>query len=91
MHFFKLLALKPCNKTHRNQLVLNIPDTVVFNDKDNPVMWFFTNSKGHVMRIDNAPYYTITEKFVENSFEKELVAVLKKVTIFFIKVGICRK
>jgi hypothetical protein len=60
LFFFKLLALKPCEKSHRNQLILNIPDTIVFNDKDNPVMWFFTNSKGNVARIDNIPYYTIT-------------------------------
>ncbi len=81
LYFFKLLALKPCEKLHRTQLVLNIPDTLVFNDKDNPVMWFFTNSKGQVVRIDNVPYYTITEKFMENAFEKELVAVLKKVIV----------
>jgi hypothetical protein len=53
----------------------------VFNDKDNPVMWFFTNSKGQVARIDNVPYHTVTEKLMENALEKELVAVLKKVTI----------
>lgn len=43
-------------------------------------MWFFTNSKGQVARIDNIPYYTITEKFMENAIDKELVAVLKKVS-----------
>lgn len=51
----------------------------MFNDKDNPTMWFFTNSKGHVTRIDNVPYHIITQKLTENAFEKELVAVLKKV------------
>jgi hypothetical protein len=42
--------------------MLNIPDTVVFNDGDNPIMWFFTNAKGEVNRVDNVPYYEIAEK-----------------------------
>ena len=54
----------------------------MFNDKDNPVMWFFTSAKGEVTRLDNVPYYTITDKFMENALEKELVAVLKKVKVF---------
>lgn len=86
-----MLALKPCEKTHRYQLTLNIPDTLVFNDKDNPTMWFFTNSKGHVARIDNVPYHVITEKFMENALEKELVAVLKKVIFYNYLAWLCRK
>ena len=42
-------------------------------------MWFFTNEKGEVTRIDNIPYYQVTNKFGEGALEKELVAVLKKV------------
>jgi len=64
------------------KLRLNIPDTIIFNDKDSPLMWIFTNSKGEVCRIDNLPYYTITSKLTEGALEKELVAVLKKVNIF---------
>jgi len=77
--FFKLLALKSCDKIHKNKLILNIPDTLVFNDKDSPSMWFYTNQQGQVCRLDNVSYYTITSKFMENSFDKELVAILKKV------------
>ena len=69
---------------HRTKLVLNIPDTLVFNDKDNPTMWFYTNASGEVSRLDNVSYYTITSKFIENAFEKELVAVLKKVFTYLI-------
>jgi hypothetical protein len=65
-----LLALKPCDKIHKNKLILNIPDTLVFNDKDSPSMWFYTNDKGQVCRLDNISYYTITSKFMENAFDK---------------------
>lgn len=43
-------------------------------------MWIFTNQRGEVTRIDNVPYYTITSKLTEGALEKELVAVLKKVS-----------
>lgn len=43
-------------------------------------MWIFTDEKGEVSRIDNLPYNTITSKLTEGAVEKELVAVLKKVT-----------
>jgi hypothetical protein len=42
-------------------------------------MWFYTNAKGEVARLDNVNYQTIMDKFTENTLEKELVAVLKKV------------
>lgn len=42
-------------------------------------MWFYTNDKGKVARIDNIPYFQIINKFCEGAFDKELVAVLKKV------------
>ncbi len=74
-----MLALRPCDKVHRFKLRLNIPDTIIFNDKDSPLMWMFTDSKGEVCRIDNLPYYTITSKLAEGALEKEVVAVLKKV------------
>lgn len=77
-HFYKLLALRPCDRSHRMKLKLNVPDTIIFNDKDSPLMWIFTNSRGEVCRIDNLPYYTITSKLTEGALEKELVAVLKK-------------
>lgn len=83
LYFYKLLALRPCDRAHRNQLVLNIPDTIVFNDGDNPVMWFYTNEKGEVARMDNVPYFQITNKLCDGAFDKELVAVLKKVYIKF--------
>jgi hypothetical protein len=70
VHFFKLLALKPGNKKHRRPLILNIPDTIVFNDGDNPIMWFFTNEEGQVTRLDNMPYYHITSKLTEGALEK---------------------
>jgi hypothetical protein len=82
LYFYKLLALKPCNRTHKAHLLLNVPDTIVFNDTDNPVMWFFTNEKGAVVRVDNVPYYDITAKLCEGALEKELVAILKKVIRF---------
>jgi hypothetical protein len=63
-------------------LQLNIPDTIIFNDKDAALMWMFTNEKGEVTRVDNVPYYTITSKITEGALEKELVAVLKKVDFF---------
>jgi hypothetical protein len=74
-----LLALRPCDKVHKYTLSINIPDTIIFNDKDAALMWIFTNEKGQVCRIDNVPYYTITSKINEGALEKELVAVLKKV------------
>ena len=43
-------------------------------------MWIFTDERGYVTRIDNLPYSTITSKLTEGAVEKELVAVLKKVT-----------
>lgn len=43
-------------------------------------MWIFTNQRGEVTRIDNVPYFTITSKLTEGALEKELVAVLKKVS-----------
>lgn len=43
LYFYKLLALRPCDKNHKNKLKINIPDTVIFNDKDSPLMWIFTN------------------------------------------------
>ena len=42
-------------------------------------MWLYTNDKGEVARMDNVPYFQITNKFTEGALEKELVAVLKKV------------
>jgi hypothetical protein len=60
-------------------LQLNVPDTIIFNDKDSALMWIFTNERGEVCRVDNVPYYTITSKLTEGALEKELVAVLKKV------------
>jgi hypothetical protein len=81
LHFYKLLALRPCDKQHKVKLRLNIPDTIIFNDKDAPLMWMFTNQKGEVSRIDNLPYYTITSKLTEGALEKEVVAVLKKVRL----------
>lgn len=85
VHFFKLLALKPGNKKHRRPLILNVPDTIVFNDGDNPIMWFFTNEEGQVTRLDNMPYYHITSKLTEGALEKELVAVMKKVFFWLMK------
>lgn len=54
----------------------------MFNDGDNPVMWFYTNDKGEVARMDNVPYFQITNKLCDGAFDKELVAVLKKVHSF---------
>ena len=62
VQFWKLLALKPCDKKHKNKLILNVPDTIVFNDGDNPIMWFYTNQNGEVNRIDNVSYNQITDK-----------------------------
>lgn len=70
LYFYKLLALRPCERVHKNKLVLNIPDTIVFNDGDNPVMWFFTNEKGEVTRLDNVPYNQITEKICDGALDK---------------------
>ena len=67
LHFYKLLALRPCEKQHKFKLLLNIPDTVIFNDKDSALMWIFTNERGEVTRLDNVPYYTITSKFTEGA------------------------
>lgn len=67
LHFNKLLALRPCDKTHKFKLKLNVPDTIIFNDKDSPLMWMFTNEKGEVCRVDNVPYYTITSKLTEGA------------------------
>lgn len=75
-----MLALRPCDKNHKYKLILNIPDTIIFNDKDSALMWIFTNQRGEVTRIDNVPYFTITSKLTEGALEKELVAVLKKVS-----------
>jgi hypothetical protein len=72
--------LRQCDKTHKYRLQLNVPDTIIFNDKDGALMWIFTNERGEVARVDNVPYYTITSKLTEGALEKELVAVLKKVT-----------
>lgn len=44
-------------------------------------MWMFTDQKGEVSRIDNLPYFTITSKLTEGALEKEVVAVLKKVSL----------
>ncbi len=82
MFFYKLLALRPCDKIHKYKLKLNIPDTIIFNDKDGPLMWIFTNDKGEVCRIDNVAYYTITNKLAEGALDKEIVAVLKKVKLY---------
>lgn len=81
LFFYKLLALRPCEKLHKFKLRINIPDTIIFNDKDSPLMWIFTNEKGEVCRIDNVPYFTITSKLMEGALEKEVVAVLKKVQL----------
>lgn len=62
LYFYKLLALRPCDKNHKYKLILNIPDTIIFNDKDSVLMWIFTNERGEVCRIDNVPYFTITSK-----------------------------
>lgn len=71
LYFYKLLALKPCDRVHKsNFLELNIPDTIVFNDGDNPVMWFYTNDQGRVCRIDNIPYFQIIAKFCDGAFDK---------------------
>ena len=43
-------------------------------------MWLYTNDRGELARMDNVPYFQITNKFTEGALEKELVAVLKKVT-----------
>ena len=80
LHFYKLLALRPCEQPHKYRLKLNVPDTIIFNDKDSALMWIFTDERGFVTRIDNLPYSTITSKLTEGAVEKELVAVLKKVT-----------
>lgn len=80
LHFYKLLALRPCEQAHKYRLRLNVPDTIIFNDKDSALMWIFTDERGYVTRIDNLPYSTITSKLTEGAVEKELVAVLKKVT-----------
>lgn len=43
LYFYKLLALRQSNKDHKHKLKINIPDTIIFNDKDSPLMWIFTN------------------------------------------------
>lgn len=70
LYFYKHLALKPCNKVHRIRLVLNVPDTIIFNDKDNPLIWMYTNEHGEVCRLDNVPYQSIITKFSEGALEK---------------------
>ena len=81
LHFYKLLALRPSERPYKSKVRVNLPDTVIFNDRDCPLIWMFTNQAGEVTRIDNIPYQTITSKFMEGALEKEVVAVLKKVLL----------
>lgn len=56
LYFYKFLARKPefCKRdlTRFAKLELWIPDTVVFNDADQPY-WIYTNNEGLVCRTEN--------------------------------------
>lgn len=68
LYFYKLLAKKETGNDgdipDRHRLQLNIPDTVVYNDGDLPMMWFYTDLRtGLVHRTDNTGSRQVLAKF----------------------------
>ena len=83
LYFYKLLARKPefCKRdlTRFAKLELWIPDTVVFNDADQPY-WIYTNNEGLVCRTENFSERHVVAKLGNQYSIDELVAVCKTVT-----------
>lgn len=88
--FFKYLARKTDENNFGSdslytRLKLWLPDTIVLNEKnDLPPMWFYTSEDGYVYRTDTFSMKNIVSKLSNYASPEELVAVLKKVYLFFI-------
>lgn len=81
LYFYKLLAKKEGEDVpDHHRLKLNLPDTIVYNDGDLPMMWFYTDaSNGLVYRQDNIGSRQVLAKLSDRADEDEIVCVLKKV------------
>ena len=85
IYFYKYLARKPDGNppSNINRLRLWLPDTIVYNDGDNPPMWFYSSEQGYVYRTDSFHHKNITTKLGNYASQDELVAIVKNVCIFF--------
>jgi hypothetical protein len=82
LYFYKLLAKKEVdeNVPDHHRLQLNLPDTIVYNDGDLPMIWLYTDSSnGLVYRQDNIGSRQVLAKLIDRADEDEVVCVLKKV------------
>jgi hypothetical protein len=57
-----------------------IPDTLVLNDKEHPLLWIFTNSKGRIDSATNINLKDFVNKITNYCSPNELSACLKRVT-----------
>jgi hypothetical protein len=84
LYFYKLLAKKEVDEevSDQHRLQLNLPDTIVYNDGDLPMMWLYTDSSNSLVhRQDNIGSRQVLAKFCDRADEDEVVCVLKKVLI----------
>lgn len=91
-------AVMPCGffwrhlaKNNQQGVLCWMPDTLILNDGDVPVCWMYSNSKGYVEKNTNASLKEFINKLSLFSSPDELVAVLKKVTLFLCSHNIDQK
>ena len=78
LFFYKLFAKKQENVNNdKYRLKLWLPDTVVFNDEDQPI-WLYSGLDGYVYRTDNFYAKNVMNKLANYTSTDELVAVIKK-------------
>ncbi|CAG9313536.1 unnamed protein product [Blepharisma stoltei] len=78
IQFYKFLTNYPESQNILKELKIWVPDTVIFNDLDNPNIWIFTNHIGNIQYIKGFSDYDVINKIGVGDNEKELCAVLKR-------------
>jgi len=86
IYFYKFLAPKEkYSIDQKSRVKINIPDTIVYNDRDVP-FWIFTGMDGLVYRTEKFNSKQVSEKLGNYLSANELVAVSK--TVIFIRLHI---
>lgn len=84
VYFWKFLCVRPEYETETKKkfkkLILNVPDTIVFNESEINY-WMYTDLSGKVNRLDNFNDFDCIEKFRHNcTSKKDVMGVFKTPT-----------
>jgi hypothetical protein len=80
-------GMKPCSffwkelvAVRRETACLLIPDTIIINEREHPLLWLYTNSQGRVESNTNISLKDFVGKITSYCSPNELTATLKRLT-----------